>query len=85
MVGTLDTLKRSFQVWHTCLSSCQPNFTSGCSLGSLGMITNHVLQSDYHIEVMQSNVDLNQINSNFQVFSTLQRLHCVKGNQSGLQ
>ena len=27
LIGTLDILKRSFQVWHTCLSSSQSNFT----------------------------------------------------------
>ena len=80
MVGNLDTLKRSFEVWHTCLSSCQPNFTSGCFLA---MITNHVLQPNHHIVVKQSNADVNQINSNFQVFSRLPRLHCLKGSQSG--
>ena len=52
---------------QSCLSSCQPNFTSGCFLG---MITNDVLQLDYHIIVMQSSVDVNQINGDFQVFST---------------
>ena len=46
MVGTLDTLKRSVQVGHTCLFSCQPNFTSGCFLDT---ITNRVIQPDYHI------------------------------------
>ena len=35
LVGTLDILIRSFQVWHTCLSSCQPNPTSGCFLSMI--------------------------------------------------
>ena len=41
------------------------DFTSGCFLG---MMKNNGLQS-YYIVVMQSNVDANQINSNFQLFS----------------
>ena len=80
MVGTLNTLKRSFQVWHNCLSSCQPNITSGCFLG---MIANHVLQPDYYIVILQSNVDVNQIKSSIQVSSPLQRLRCLKGSESG--
>ena len=61
---------------------CQANFTSGFFLS---MITNHVLQPDYHIVVMQFNVDVNQINSDFQVFSTLQCLHCLKSSRNGPQ
>ena len=60
----MDISKRDFQVWHPCLCSCEYRFGPGCFLG---MITNHVLQPYYHIVVMQSSADVNQINSNFQV------------------
>ena len=68
MAGTLDISKRSFQVWLPGLCSCEHKFSSGCFLG---MITNHVLQPYCHIVVMQSSADVNQINSNFQVFFRL--------------
>ena len=50
------------------LFSCQPNLTSRCFAS---MITNHTLQLDYHIVVMQSNFNVNQINTSFQAFSSL--------------
>ena len=45
-----------------CFFSCQRNFTSGLFPG---MIANHVLQSCNHVIVMQSKVDVNQINRDF--------------------
>ena len=39
----------------------------------------------YQTVVMQSDVDMNQINSNFQVFSRPQQLHCLSGSQIGPQ
>ena len=47
------------------------------------MITNHVSQPYDHI-VMQSNVDVTQLDSNFQAFSRPQRLHHLKSSQTGL-
>ena len=84
MVGTYDILKRSFQVWHTCLSSCQPNFDTE-KMMFFRYDNEHTLQPDHHVVVMQSNVDVNKINSNFQVFSKLQRLHCLTCGKSGPQ
>ena len=43
------------------------------------------LQPYYHIVVIHSNVDVNRISSNFQVFSGPQRLHCLKSGQNGPQ
>ena len=75
ILGAQDISKRCFQVWHTCSSSCHSDFTSGCFLG---MITNLVLQSCYHIVVMQYNSNVSKINGNFQAFSRQQSRRCLR-------
>ena len=84
MVGSLGTLKRCFRfgiLVYPLVILVYPLYFRVF----LGMITNYLSEPDHPIVVMQSNVDVNQINSNFKVFSKPQRLHWLRGSQSGPQ
>ena len=62
MVGTLDILKRSFQIWHTSLFFLSLKIYFGVFPRYDILIANHISQPYYQIVAMQSNVDINPIN-----------------------
>ena len=78
MVGTLDILKEAFRFGILAYFLVTQTLLQGFFLG---MTTNQVLQP-YN---MQSNVDVNQFNSNFHESSMPHILQCLKGSKTGPQ